>query len=251
MASRHTLEQSLGKHAPKSVNLKMFSPTSAEQSAETDASTTQMQRPTLLDYVIENWLHHCGRVPITDESSIDKGQYRTWFRDLVLNGPSLVKLPWSSNSRSTADDPHHERFEWAVQHSHEALVQLILQEASAGTKYECEVSEMPLLVSAALGYSYLVMFYLRKGSQLDCEFHLHETGEKQTALMAASAGGHLRTVEHILQAGVELNRNPEYLRKALHLACAGGNLLIVERLVLVGAPLNWSSLLVEAAKLAK
>ncbi|KAF8466181.1 hypothetical protein BDZ91DRAFT_783017 [Kalaharituber pfeilii] len=192
-ASR-TVGQSSRRHVPESANLKVFNPTSAKPGADSDASRTQMQRPAfLLDYVIENWLGHCERLPTIDGSSVDKGSHWTKFRDLIFNGSDLVTLPWPSDSPSTADDPHHERFKWAVQNSHEPLVQLILQEvasggistlqylqgflaqASAGTKYERVVSEMPLLVSATLGFPHLVMFYLSQGSPLDCEFRLHET----------------------------------------------------------------------------
>ncbi|KAF8465408.1 hypothetical protein BDZ91DRAFT_783378 [Kalaharituber pfeilii] len=260
-ASRYALAQPLEEHVPTQANLKMFN---RKGNTDSDAATSHMHKSTLFEYVIEYWLSHCRSLPITCISSTPKNPYLTWFRNLVLNRLDMINLPWASHSSSIAD-PHHERFKWAVQNSHEALVQLTFQEvssegvssaqyveaflchASVGTKYECHVSEMPLLVAAALGYPYLVDLYLSKGSQLDFEFRLHETGEKQTALMAASARGHLRTVEHILQVGAELDYNPEYLSNALHCACAGGHLSIFDRLVLAGAPVDWSSLLITAA----
>ncbi|KAF8467186.1 hypothetical protein BDZ91DRAFT_848457 [Kalaharituber pfeilii] len=168
-ASRRALEQRSREHVPKSANLRVFSPTSPKLSTGTDASQPQMQKSTLLDYVSKNWLHHCETLPASSQSSIDKGLHWRWFRDLILNESSWIELPWPSDSPSMAGGPHYECFKWAVQNSHQALVQLVFQEiasdgvspteyiqsfltqASSGTKYEYEVSEMPLLVSAALG----------------------------------------------------------------------------------------------------
>ncbi|KAF8465397.1 hypothetical protein BDZ91DRAFT_849422 [Kalaharituber pfeilii] len=216
-AFRYVLTPPLEQHAPKKVNLKLFSPTSAKQESDSDVSRHQMHKSSLFEYISECWLNHCESLPTTCETLENKSQVWDWFRNLVFDGLDVIRLPWPTETPSTADDPHHERFKWAIQNSHEPLVQLIFQELalvdisspqyverflardSAGTKYEHHVSEMPLLVAAALGYPYLVNFFLSKGSQLDFEFHLRTTGEKETALMAASARGHLRTVKHILQ----------------------------------------------------
>ncbi|KAF8460055.1 hypothetical protein BDZ91DRAFT_766560 [Kalaharituber pfeilii] len=160
-ATRRTLEQPLASIAPKRANLKLF--TSAAIGADTDALKSQTHKSTLRDYIIENWLNHCKVLPEILRPSIDQQQYWTWFRDFALNRFNLVKLPWRSDS-PTADDPHHECFKWAAQNLHEGLVQLIFHEvasdgispsqytdaflarASAGTKYEHQISEMPLLL---------------------------------------------------------------------------------------------------------
>ncbi|KAF8465350.1 hypothetical protein BDZ91DRAFT_763717 [Kalaharituber pfeilii] len=114
----------------KNANLKVFSRTSA-MGADTDAATSQMHKSTLYDYVIKNWLSHCQKLPTTSGSSMDEKQYWTWFRNLVFNGFNSIKFPWPSDSPSTVDYPHHELFKWAVQNSHQALIQLIFQEVAS------------------------------------------------------------------------------------------------------------------------
>ncbi|KAF8466010.1 hypothetical protein BDZ91DRAFT_763458 [Kalaharituber pfeilii] len=131
MASQYLLEKPSEKHVPEKANLRMFSRASGTSNADSVAPTPQVFKSSLFQYVIENWLSHCERLPTTGMTSIGKEQYWRWFRVLVLNGSDLVKLPWPSDSVATAYDSHHERFKWAVQNSHEWLVHLIYQEVAS------------------------------------------------------------------------------------------------------------------------
>ncbi|KAF8472835.1 hypothetical protein BDZ91DRAFT_760293 [Kalaharituber pfeilii] len=91
-SSRKLLKHPSGEHVPRGANLQLFSPISAKPPTDSDAAS-QMQKSTLFYYVIENWLSHCKNLPPASISSADPEQYWTWFRDLVLNGLNLVKLP--------------------------------------------------------------------------------------------------------------------------------------------------------------
>src|SRR5262245_3984222 len=61
----------------------------------------------------------------------------------------------------------------------------------------------------------------------------------RTALQAAAEGGHLKAVERLLTAKVDVNAAATYCgRTALHAAAGGGHLKVVERLLATKADVN-------------
>lgn len=93
-----------------------------------------------------------------------------------------------------------------------------------------------LLQSAVQGDTETVALLLALGAPVD-EI---EPEMERTALLLASAGGHVRTVDLLLDAGAEANESDRFGRTALYLAVEGGHVEALRRLLRAHANPNFA-----------
>ncbi|CCW35962.1 WD40 repeat-containing protein [Chthonomonas calidirosea] len=93
-----------------------------------------------------------------------------------------------------------------------------------------------LLRSAAQGDTETVALLLALGASV----HETEPEMERTALLLASAGGHIRTIDLLLDAGAEANESDRFGKTALYLAAEGGHVEALRRLLRARANPNFA-----------
>lgn len=219
---------------------------------KTPPSRTLQERYLLLDYVVQNWLHHTSSFSVSDTSMWES------FRNLALNKSLPFDIrPWG-DINELRERPYAALIAWAIKAQHLPLLQLlpqnchipegVLHEAilnenpaiaevlltkRANTEAEDNYGDTVLLEAAARGHTRILELLLIKGMKTELK-HVYEE-----MLFVAVNRGHVTMVELLMAKGVNVNAtDPRDEKTALHWAALRGRTAIVELLIANGSRIH-------------
>ncbi|KAK4172309.1 hypothetical protein QBC36DRAFT_294484 [Triangularia setosa] len=187
--------------------------------ADASGSLDKLQQShPFLKYVAIHWIFHTAR--FQERRSV------TWglWHQIITGGHDLAQTPWRE---SESQPSQHAMLLWSHQTCHYSL----LRYANSLGPSESESNKL-IRASASEGDIEAVEIFLEARG-----YSMHGIN---SALQAASRGGHLQVVDRLLSAGADVNAAAadEYGRTALQAASQGGHLQVVDRLLSAGADVN-------------
>lgn len=146
----------------------------------------------------------------------------------------LLKSALEKGGRINAISSEGTAFSLALKNGHEAISRILL---SAGSNWQAGFSDQEssaLILAAEQAFDEIVKMLIVRGAPLE-----EKNAEGYTALAICAKNGHLTTLKILINAGANVNVQPEG-RSALMHVVEKNNMLISQLLIGAGADLNFS-----------
>jgi len=169
-----------------------------------------------------------------DTSSLETAEKTDLMLAAEAGDSGRLKLALEQGGKINAFTPQDSAFSLALKNGHEAISRILL---SAGSDWESGFTtgqSSALIVAADLGFDDIVKLLIVKGAPLE---QVDENG--YTALAKCARNGHLTTLKIMINAGANVNVQPEGRSVLMHVV-EKNNMLLSQLLIAAGADLNFS-----------
>lgn len=145
----------------------------------------------------------------------------------------LLKLALETGEKINAFTQSASAFSLALKNKHEAISRILL---SAGSDWRLGFNSnepSALMLAADNSFDEILKMLILKGAPLE-----HKDSEGYTALAKCAKNGHLTTLKILINAGANVNVNPEGRSVLMHVV-ENNNMLLSQLLIAAGADLNF------------